>query len=56
MTMVVVTHELGFARSAVNRVVFVADGKIVEVASPDEFYNNPRSDRAKDFLSKTLHA
>jgi glutamate transport system ATP-binding protein len=55
MTMVVVTHEMGFARSAANRVVFMADGKIVEEASPEEFFSNPRSDRAKDFLSKILH-
>ncbi|MEU8763810.1 amino acid ABC transporter ATP-binding protein [Streptomyces sp. NPDC048659] len=55
MTMVVVTHEMGFARSAANRVVFMADGKIVEQATPDEFFSNPRSDRAKDFLSKILH-
>ncbi|MFI1971327.1 glutamate ABC transporter ATP-binding protein [Streptomyces cinnamoneus] len=55
MTMVVVTHEMGFARSAANRVVFMADGRIVEEARPDQFFNNPRSDRAKDFLSKILH-
>ncbi|MFE2285133.1 amino acid ABC transporter ATP-binding protein [Streptomyces sp. NPDC059443] len=55
MTMVVVTHEMGFARSAANRVVFMADGKIVEEASPEQFFSNPRSDRAKDFLSKILH-
>ncbi|WP_030260678.1 amino acid ABC transporter ATP-binding protein [Streptomyces violens] len=55
MTMVVVTHEMGFARSAANRVVFMADGKIVEEAEPTQFFNNPRSDRAKDFLSKILH-
>ncbi|MEU6345803.1 amino acid ABC transporter ATP-binding protein [Streptomyces sp. NPDC046977] len=55
MTMVVVTHEMGFARSAANRVVFMADGRIVEQASPDQFFSNPRSDRAKDFLSKILH-
>ncbi|MEV5974516.1 amino acid ABC transporter ATP-binding protein [Streptomyces sp. NPDC051921] len=55
MTMVVVTHEMGFARSAANRVVFMADGRIVEQAAPDEFFSNPRSDRAKDFLSKILH-
>ncbi|MGW1714307.1 amino acid ABC transporter ATP-binding protein [Streptomyces sp. NPDC002156] len=54
MTMVVVTHEMGFARSAANRVVFMADGRIVEDRSPDEFFTNPRSDRAKDFLSKIL--
>jgi glutamate transport system ATP-binding protein len=55
MTMVVVTHEMGFARSAANRVIFMADGKIVEEATPDQFFSNPRSDRAKDFLSKILH-
>ncbi|MFE9134452.1 amino acid ABC transporter ATP-binding protein [Streptomyces sp. NPDC007355] len=55
MTMVVVTHEMGFARSAANRVVFMSDGRIVEEATPDEFFGNPRSDRAKDFLSKILH-
>ncbi|MCP9943990.1 amino acid ABC transporter ATP-binding protein [Streptomyces somaliensis] len=55
MTMVVVTHEMGFARSAANRVVFMADGRIVEEDSPDRFFSNPRSDRAKDFLSKILH-
>ena len=55
MTMVVVTHEKGFARSAANRVVFMADGKIVEEATPDQFFSAPRSDRAKDFLSKILH-
>ncbi|MEU6393414.1 amino acid ABC transporter ATP-binding protein [Streptomyces sp. NPDC046939] len=55
MTMVVVTHEMGFARSAANRVVFMADGRIVEESAPDQFFSNPRSDRAKDFLSKILH-
>jgi glutamate transport system ATP-binding protein len=54
MTMVVVTHEMGFARHAANRVVFMADGQLVEQATPDEFFANPRSDRAKDFLSKIL--
>jgi glutamate transport system ATP-binding protein len=54
MTMVVVTHEMGFARHAANRVVFMADGQLVEEASPQEFFANPRSDRAKDFLSKIL--
>ncbi|WP_308405840.1 amino acid ABC transporter ATP-binding protein [Streptomyces tardus] len=54
MTMVVVTHEMGFAKSAANRVIFMADGKIVEEATPDQFFSNPRSDRAKDFLSKIL--
>ncbi|MBV6702084.1 amino acid ABC transporter ATP-binding protein [Kitasatospora aureofaciens] len=55
MTMVVVTHEMGFARSAANRVLFMADGKIVEENTPDAFFTAPRSERAKDFLSKILH-
>jgi glutamate transport system ATP-binding protein len=54
MTMIVVTHEMGFARHAAKRVVFMADGQLVEQASPDEFFGNPRTDRAKDFLSKIL--
>jgi glutamate transport system ATP-binding protein len=54
MTMVVVTHEMGFARHAANRVVFMADGQLVEQAPPEEFFANPRSERAKDFLSKIL--
>ena len=54
MTMVVVTHEMGFARHAANRVVFMADGQLVEEATPAEFFANPKSDRAKDFLSKIL--
>ena len=54
MTMVVVTHEMGFARRAANRVVFMSDGQIVEEATPDEFFTNPRSDRAKEFLGKIL--
>ena len=54
MTMVVVTHEMGFARKAADRVVFMADGAIVEQASPDEFFTNPQSHRAQDFLSKIL--
>ncbi|MCQ9131731.1 MULTISPECIES: amino acid ABC transporter ATP-binding protein [Streptomyces] len=54
MTMVVVTHEMGFARSAANRVLFMADGRIVEDRTPEEFFTDPRSDRAKDFLSKIL--
>ena len=55
MTMVVVTHEMGFARRAANRVVFMADGAIVEDAAPVEFFDNPRSERAKDFLGKILN-
>jgi len=54
MTMVVVTHEMGFARKAANRVVFMADGQLVEQATPEEFFTNPQSTRAKDFLSKIL--
>jgi glutamate transport system ATP-binding protein len=54
MTMVVVTHEMGFARKAANRVVFMADGQIVEQATPEEFFTNPRSSRAQDFLGKIL--
>ncbi|MGH3728746.1 MAG: amino acid ABC transporter ATP-binding protein [Micromonosporaceae bacterium] len=54
MTMIVVTHEMGFARRAANRVVFMADGQIVEQATPEEFFTNPQSQRAKDFLSKIL--
>ena len=55
MTMVVVTHEMGFARRAANRVIFMADGAIVEDAEPEEFFSNPKSDRAKDFLGKILN-
>ncbi len=54
MTMVVVTHEMGFARRAANRVVFMDGGHIVEESSPDDFFTNPTSDRAKSFLSKIL--
>jgi glutamate transport system ATP-binding protein len=54
MTMVVVTHEMGFARRAANRVVFMDGGRIVEQAAPDAFFTAPRSGRAKDFLSKIL--
>lgn len=55
MTMLVVTHEMGFARGAANRVVFMADGAIVEAATPDQFFTAPKSERAKDFLGKILH-
>jgi glutamate transport system ATP-binding protein len=54
MTMLVVTHEMGFARRAAHRVVFMSDGEIVEDAAPDSFFSNPSSDRAKDFLGKIL--
>jgi len=54
MTMVVVTHEMGFARKAANRVLFMADGQIVEEAAPETFFTAPKTDRAKDFLAKIL--
>ena len=54
MTMVVVTHEMGFARKAADRVMFMADGQILEEATPEEFFTNPQSPRAKEFLSKIL--
>ena len=53
-TMVVVTHEMGFARSAAQRVAFMDGGRIVEIAAPDRFFSHPETDRAKDFLSKIL--
>ncbi|MGG4493566.1 amino acid ABC transporter ATP-binding protein [Brevibacillus reuszeri] len=55
MTMVVVTHEMGFAREICDQIVFMAEGKIVEVAPPEQFFTQPSSDRAKDFLSKVLN-
>jgi glutamate transport system ATP-binding protein len=55
MTMVVVTHEMGFARSAAHRVAFMDSGQIVEIAPPNQFFDAPASDRAKQFLSKILH-
>jgi glutamate transport system ATP-binding protein len=54
MTMIVVTHEMGFARTAANRVVFMSDGRIVEENSPEKFFTNPESPRAQDFLGKIL--
>ncbi len=54
MTMIVVTHEMGFARTAADRVVFMSDGAIVEENTPEEFFTNPQSERAKDFLGKIL--
>ena len=54
MTMIVVTHEMGFARKAANRVVFMDEGEIVEQAVPDEFFTDAKSERAQDFLSKIL--
>ncbi len=54
MTMLVVTHEMGFARKAADRVIFMSDGEIVEDSTPDTFFTAPKSNRAKDFLSKIL--
>ncbi len=54
MTMMVVTHEMGFAREVANSVVFMDEGKIIEVATPDEFFTNPQTDRGKAFLSSIL--
>lgn len=54
MTMIVVTHEMGFARHVADRVVFMSDGRLVEEAPPAEFFDNPRTERAQDFLSKLL--
>ncbi len=54
MTMVIVTHEMGFAKEVANRVVFIDDGVIKEEASPQEFFNNPKDERLKEFLSKVL--
>jgi glutamate transport system ATP-binding protein len=53
-TMLVVSHEMGFARSAANRVVFMDEGQIVESAPPQQFFESPQTDRARDFLSKIL--
>lgn len=55
MTMVVVTHEMGFAKEICDQIVFMADGQIIEVAPPNEFFSSPKSERAKTFLSKVLN-
>jgi glutamate transport system ATP-binding protein len=55
MTMLVVTHEMGFARRAADRVLFMSDGQILEQADPETFFTSPKTDRAKDFLAKILH-
>ena len=55
MTMIVVTHEMGFAREVCDRIVFIDGGKIVEEGAPDEFFNNAQSERAKEFVDKILH-
>ena len=54
MTMVVVTHEMGFAREVADRVIFMANGEIVEVGTPTEIFDNPREERTKKFLSQIL--
>ena len=54
LTMVIVTHEMGFARVVANRVVFIDEGKILEENEPNEFFSNPKHPRLKDFLSKVL--
>ena len=54
MTIVIVTHEMGFAREVASRVMFMSDGQIVEQGPPDEFFANPKNPRLKDFLSKVL--
>ena len=54
MTMVVVTHEMGFAREVADRVLFMADGKLVEEGTPEQIFGNPQSPRLQDFLSKVL--
>jgi glutamate transport system ATP-binding protein len=54
MTMLVVTHEMGFARQAADRVVFMDDGRIAEESTPEEFFGRPKTERARDFLSKIL--
>ncbi len=55
MTMIVVTHEMGFARTVANRVIFMDEGEIIEQNEPEEFFHNPKSDRTKLFLSQILH-
>jgi glutamate/aspartate transport system ATP-binding protein len=55
MTMMVVSHEMGFARKVAHRVIFMDEGEIVEDASKDDFFGSPRSERAQAFLSKILH-
>mgnify|MGYP000034528086 CR=1 FL=1 len=54
MTMVVVTHEMGFAKEVADRVVFMADGEIVEVGTPSEIFDNPKEERTKKFLAQIL--
>ena len=55
MTMVIVTHEMGFCKTVANRIIFLEDGKIIEENNAKDFFENPKSDRAKDFLSKVMY-
>ena len=55
MTMIVVTHEMGFARQVANRVIFMDEGQIVEQNEPEQFFTNPQHERTKEFLSQILH-
>ena len=55
MTMVVVTHEMSFARRVADRILFMAEGAVVEDTDPETFFTNPQSDRAKDFLAKIVN-
>ena len=54
MTMICVTHEMGFAKAVADRVIFMDQGQIVEENNPEDFFNHPKTDRSKDFLSKIL--
>lgn len=54
MTMVIVTHEMGFAREVANKIIFIDEGQILESAPPQEFFSNPKHPRLKEFLSKVL--
>jgi general L-amino acid transport system ATP-binding protein len=55
MTMIVVTHEMGFAKSVAHRVLFMDEGEIIEENNPEDFFNHPRNDRTKTFLSQILY-
>jgi general L-amino acid transport system ATP-binding protein len=55
MTMIVVTHEMGFAKSVAHRVVFMDEGMLIEENEPEEFFNNPQNERTKTFLGQILH-
>jgi polar amino acid transport system ATP-binding protein len=55
MTMIVVSHEMGFAKAVADRIIFVDEGKIIESSTPEELYSHPREIRTKEFLSKILH-